>query len=252
MALKQAFKKQNNRLSRLLGHPIGKADFLRIIGPVREQALKKSTIQAAFRERGIWPPNGPGAQAIIKKLEDRQPPVPDIEVPEYAYTGEAGLRPACTHTPACMYTPTPACTHTPSPALSSSKGSSIDPSPPKSIQALQKNHAKLAKIADTITPKQQRNKQRLFHHNAVIQEHSAIANSLIQQMQEAGGPPLQIASFSKCRMPAGLHYSAKLSARCCKKSISASQLHKMLPILTAQLLRERPKMPKSQKKKKNA
>lgn len=103
MALEQAFKKQNIRLSWLLGHPIGKADFLRIIGPVREQALKKSTIQAAFRERGVWPPNGPGAQAIIKKLEDRQPPVPDIEVPEYAYTGEAGLRPACIRQHVCIH-----------------------------------------------------------------------------------------------------------------------------------------------------
>lgn len=146
MALEQAFKKQNNRLSWPLGHPIGKADFLRIIGPVHEQALKKSTIQSPFRERGIWPPNGPGAQAIIKKLEDRQPPVPDIEVPEYAYTGEAGPRPACTHTPACMYTPaymhtpTPAYTRTPSPALSSS---TIDPSPPKSIQAPQKKSCQI-------------------------------------------------------------------------------------------------------------
>lgn len=41
VAVKQAFKKQNNRSSRILGHPIGNADFLRIIGPVCGKALKK-------------------------------------------------------------------------------------------------------------------------------------------------------------------------------------------------------------------
>jgi hypothetical protein len=59
------------------GRPYGKAEFLRIIQPIREKALTQRIIRDAFKERGIWPVNG---KQIVEQLTN-QLVIPDIAVP---------------------------------------------------------------------------------------------------------------------------------------------------------------------------
>lgn len=74
---------------------------------------------------------------------------------------------------------------TPPPTFQSS--SSVENSPPKSIEALKKNQKKCSNILG-ITPKQQRNLDRVFEHNQIIQEHAAIVNDIITKMRAFEAP----------------------------------------------------------------
>jgi hypothetical protein len=77
---------------------------------------------------------------------------------------------------------------TPSPPPTALSSSSVENTPPRSIQALEKNHQKLSKI-DTLTPKQRRGLLRVLEHNKVAAEQMALSNEIIRRMLAAHGPP---------------------------------------------------------------
>jgi hypothetical protein len=160
LSYKQHFRRMNNELSYWAGEPVGKSEFLRVIGPVREKAFNQRIIREAFKDRGIWPVNGKIADDLAIQAWER---IPDIYAPDLDET-------------------TPS---TPSRPLSSS---SVDISPPMTIQALEKNQAKLSKHADLLTPKLQRNLERIFEHNRIAAEHLAMANETISRIRAAQAP----------------------------------------------------------------
>jgi hypothetical protein len=86
-----------------------------VIGPVREKAFNQRIIREAFKDRGIWPVNSKIADDLAV-LQWEQ--IPDIYTPD-------------------LYETSPS---TPSRPASSS---SVDISPPTTIQALEKNQAKV-------------------------------------------------------------------------------------------------------------
>ena len=57
LSYKQHFRRMNNELSYWAGEPVGKSEFLHMIGPVREKAFNQRIIREAFKDRGIWPVN---------------------------------------------------------------------------------------------------------------------------------------------------------------------------------------------------
>jgi predicted nucleic acid-binding Zn ribbon protein len=77
---------------------------------------------------------------------------------------------------------------TPSPPPTAISSSSVDISPPRTIQDLEKNQAKISKHADLLTPKLQRNLQRIFEHNRIAAEHLTMANETISQIRAAQAP----------------------------------------------------------------
>lgn len=157
---KQRFRRMNNELSFWAGQPVGKTEFLRVIGPVRSEAFNQRIIRNSFKERGIWPANGTD---IIEKLAKQQE-LPILQAPNLRAYGS----------------PTP-----PPTAISSS---SIEYSPPKSVEALRRNQEKLSKHADLLTPKLQRNLDRIFHHNQIALDHLAMANDTIAQIRATQAP----------------------------------------------------------------
>ena len=119
----------NNKLSFWAGKPVGKSEFLRVIGPVREKAFNQRIIRESFKDRGIWPVDG---SKIINNLAN-QLVIPDLIAPDLRSYGSYTL----------SLSPPPT-------ALSSS---SVEITPPKSIKALKKNQEKLSKHADLLTLK---------------------------------------------------------------------------------------------------
>lgn len=73
---------------------------------------------------------------------------------------------------------------TPSPETDFSL-SSIDNSPPESVEELQKNLAKLSKRAGTFSPKTQRNIDRIAHHGEVLINQLNNLNRTITEMTAA-------------------------------------------------------------------
>ncbi|KAK9631694.1 hypothetical protein V6Z94_010194 [Aspergillus fumigatus] len=115
LSYKQHFRRINNEHAFWAGEPVGKSEFLRVIGPVREKAFNQRIIREAFKDRGIWPVNSKIADDLAV-LQWEQ--IPDIYAPD-------------------LYETSPS---TPSRPASSS---SVDISPPTTIQALEKNQAKV-------------------------------------------------------------------------------------------------------------
>jgi hypothetical protein len=151
----------NNEHAFWAGEAVGKSEFLRVIGPVREKAFNQRIIREAFKDRGIWPVNSKIADDLAIQAWEQ---VPDIYAPDLDET-------------------------TPStPPSRPASSSSIDISPPRTIQALKKNHAKLSKHADLLTPKLQRNLDRIFKHNQIAAEHLAMANETISRIRAAQAP----------------------------------------------------------------
>jgi hypothetical protein len=114
-----------------------------MIRPVREKAFNQRIIHEAFKDCGIWPVNSKIADDLAIQAWER---IPDIHVPNLNKNT------------------TPS---TPSPSRPPSS-SSIDISPPRTIQALKKNQAKLSRLTATITdltPKQIRNIDRFIKHS---------------------------------------------------------------------------------------
>ncbi|KAF7183831.1 hypothetical protein CNMCM7691_004253 [Aspergillus felis] len=161
LSYKQHFRRMNNELSYWAGEPVGKSEFLRMIGPVREKAFNQRIIREAFKDRGIWPVNSKIADDLAIQLWEQ---IPDIYAPDLD-----------------KMTPSTPPSRPPS-------SSSIDISPPQTIQALKRNQAKLSKHADLLTPKLQRNLDRIFEHNQIAAEHLAIANETIRRIRAAQAP----------------------------------------------------------------
>ena len=159
---KQQFRLMNNDLSFWGGQPYGKSDFLAIIGPIRQKALTQRIIRESFKDRGIWPVDG---SKIVKDLAN-QLVIPDLYTPPE-------LRAFILHTPS------------PPPNLSSS---SVENSPPKSIQALEKNQAKIIKHLDDLSEKMQRNLKRLISHQLEMTEELSMTRDTIQRIRAAQQP----------------------------------------------------------------
>jgi hypothetical protein len=102
-----------NELSFWGGRPYGKSDFLRIIAPIRARTFNQRIIRQSFKDRGIWLVNG---SKIVADLTN-QLEIPDLYAPD--------LR---------------ADTPTPPPDILSS---SVENSPPDTIEELERNQAKI-------------------------------------------------------------------------------------------------------------
>jgi hypothetical protein len=132
-----------------------------VIGPVQEKAFNQRIIREAFKDCGIWPVNSKIADDLAIQAWQQ---IPDIYTPDLDET-------------------------TPStPPSQPASSSSVDISPPQTIQALKKNQAKLSKHADLLTPKLQQNLDRIFKHNQIAAEHLAMANETISQIRAAQAP----------------------------------------------------------------
>lgn len=145
------------------GELAGKTEFLRVIVSVRERAFNTRIIRESFKERGIYPVNG---DTIVQTLQDQLPKPLTLSTPD--------LRPYGERTPP------------PTQLLSSS----IENSPPKSVQALEKNQKKLSKLFNTnsISPKLQRGLQHVFKHNKIIAERVELSNAIIHCITAARAP----------------------------------------------------------------
>ena len=162
LAYKQHFRKQNNSISQWGGIPGRKADFLMDIVHVRNKTFNQRIIRNSFKERGIYPPDG---SAIVQKLQDALPSIPELSAPDLRAYGES----------------------TPQPNLSSS---SVENTPPKSTQALEKNQKKLSKIfkTETLTPKLQRGLQRAFYNHKRTAEELAMMSDTVGRIKEVQAP----------------------------------------------------------------
>ena len=162
LAYKQHFRKQNNSISQWGGIPGRKADFLMDIVHVRNKTFNQRIIRNSFKERGIYPPDG---SPIVQKLQDALPSIPELSAPDLRAYGES----------------------TPQPNLSSS---SVENTPPKSTQALEKNQKKLSKIfkTETLTPKLQRGLQRAFYHHKRTAEELAMMSDTVGRIKEVQAP----------------------------------------------------------------
>jgi hypothetical protein len=170
---------------------MGKAEFLRVIGPVRSKAFNQRIIRESFKDRGIYPVDG---SKVLSKLSNGWDNIPDLIAPD--------LRPYGSRTP--------------SPLLNLSS-SSVENTPPKSTEALQKNQTKLAKHADLLTPKLQRNLERIFNHNRMAVDHLAMANDTIARIRAAQQP---IQRSKTKRQIKGLSHTGILTTRDANRSIS--------------------------------
>jgi hypothetical protein len=113
---KQHFRRMNNELSYWAGEPLGKPEILQMISPVQEKAFNHWIICEASRDCGLWPVNSKIANELAIQAWEQ---VPDIYAPDLCETAQS----------------------TPSRPASSS---SINISPPTTIQALEKNQAKVS------------------------------------------------------------------------------------------------------------
>ena len=175
-----------------IGEPMGKAEFLRIIGSIRAKAFNQRIIRESFKDRGIYPVDG---SKVLDKLSNGWDNIPDLVAPNLPTCGS--------------YTPSP-----PPTALSSS---SVDQSPPKSTEDLIKNQTKLSKHTDLLTPKLQRNLDRIFHHNRMAIEHLNLANGTISQIR-ATQQPIQRSKTK--RQIKGLSHTGILTTRDANRAIA--------------------------------
>jgi hypothetical protein len=158
---KQQFRMLNNELAFWGGQPYGKSDFLGIIGPIRKKVFTQRIIRESFKDRGIYPVDG---SRIIANLTN-QLVIPDLITPD--------LRSWGSHTPS-----TP-------PNLSSS---SIENSPPKSIDLLERNQAKIIKHLDTVDNKLKRNISRVLTHAKEAAEELEMTRDTIRRIRAAQQP----------------------------------------------------------------
>ena len=77
--------------------------------------------------------------------------------------------------------------HTPSPPPNLSS-SSVGKSPPKSVEALQKNQAKITKHLEDLSDKMQRNLTKLMAHQREMAEELSMTRDTIQRMRAAQTP----------------------------------------------------------------
>jgi hypothetical protein len=185
LSYKQHFRSLNNEISYWAGEPMGKAEFLRVIGPVRSKAFNQRIIRESFKDRGIYPVD---ASKVLSKLSNGWADIPDLIAPDLRSYGS----------------------HTPSPLPANLSSSSVENTPPKSTEALQKNQAKLSKHADLLTPKLQRNLERIFQHNRTAVDHLAMANDTIARIRATQEP---IQRYKTKRQIKGLSHTGILTTR---------------------------------------
>jgi hypothetical protein len=192
LSYKQHFRSLNNDISYWAGEPMGKAEFLRVIAPVRLKAFNRRIIRESFKDRGIYPVD---SSKVLSKLCNGWDNIPDLVAPDLRSYGSrtSSLPPA---------------------NLSSS---SVENTPPKSTEALQKNQAKLSKHADLLTPKLQRNLERVFRHNCIAVEHLTMANDTIKRIRAAQEP---IQRPKSKRQIKGLSHTGILTTRDANRSIA--------------------------------
>jgi hypothetical protein len=157
----------NNELAFWGGQPYGKSDFLSIIGPIRKKAFTTRIIRESFKERGIWPVDG---SKIVEDLTNRLE-IPDLIAPDLRSWG--------------AHTPSP-----PPPPLNLTS-SDVDISPPKSIQALEKNQAKIRKKIDALPAKAQRDLTKVFMHQRELYERLAMTEDTIRRIRAAQMPQVK-------------------------------------------------------------
>ena len=193
LSYKQHFRSLNNEISYWAGEPMGKAEFLRVIGPVRSKAFNQRIMRESFRDRGIYPVDG--SKVLSKLSNGGWDNIPDLSAPDLRSYGS----------------------RTPSPPPANLSSSSVENTPPKSTKALQKNQAKLFKYADLLTPKLQRNLDRIFHHNRIAVDHLAMANDTFARIRAAKKP---IQRTKTKRQIKGLNHTGVLTTRDANRSIA--------------------------------
>jgi hypothetical protein len=159
---KQQFRLINNELAFWGGQPYGKSDFLAIIGPIRKKAFTQRIIRESFRDRGIYPVDG---SKVVDDLA-KELVIPDLYAPDLRSWGS----------------------HTPSPPPPNLSSSSVENSPPKSIEALCKNQAKVTKHLEDLSDKMQRNLSRLMAHQREMAEELSMTRDTIQRIRVAQAP----------------------------------------------------------------
>jgi hypothetical protein len=191
LSYKQHFRSFNNDLSFWAGEPVGKSEFLRIIGPIREKAFNQRIIRESFKDRGIWPVNG---SKIVDNLAN-QLVIPDLIAPDLRGYGSS----------------------TPSPSPIALSSSSVDITPPKSIKALEKDQAKIIKHLNTFLPKIQRDITKIFDHQRSQLEELQMTQDTIARIR-ATQEPLQ-RRYTK-RQVKPLSQTGVLSPRDANRSIA--------------------------------
>ncbi|KAJ5483813.1 transposase [Penicillium diatomitis] len=190
---KQQFRMMNNKLAFWGGQPYGKSDFLSIIGPIRKEAFSQRVIRDSFRERGIYPVKG---SKIVADLTN-QLEIPDLYAPDLRWASR---------------------TPSPRPNLSSS---SVENSPPKSIEALSKNQAKITKHLDKLDSnlgKLKRNICRVLEHQKEMAEELDMTQDSIQRIRECQQPTRR--QYTK-RQVKPLSQTGILTTRDANRSIEA-------------------------------
>jgi hypothetical protein len=159
LSFKQHFRLFNNEIAFWAGQPVGKSDFLRIIGPIRKKAFNQRIIRDSFKDRGIWPVDG---SKIVDKL-GAQLVIPDLIAPDLQ-SHHSGSR-------------------TPSP-IPNLLSSSVDSTPPKSIEAIEKAHKKISKrLNDACDPKLVRDLTKVLRYHKAAQESLSMAEDTIQRIR---------------------------------------------------------------------
>ena len=159
LSYKTHFRLMNNELSFWGGQVCGKSEFLRVIGPVR---FNQRIIRESFKDRGIWPVNG---SKIVENLIN-QLVIPDLIAPDLQSWGA----------------------RTPSPSPNLLTSSSVENTPPKSIEAIKKNQSKILKHIGGTTPKLQRDLAKIFTHQQIAAENLRMANDTIVRIRAVQEP----------------------------------------------------------------
>ncbi|KAJ5130960.1 transposase [Penicillium bovifimosum] len=163
LSYKQHFRKANNEWSFWAGQPMGKAQFLRVIGPVRRDTFKKRVIRDSFNDRGIYPVDG---SKVLNKISNGWDDIPDIDASDLRSYGA----------------------RTPSPPPAYLPSSSVESTPPKTLEALRKNHAKISRHAELLAPKQQRGLERIFRQEEATFEDNQSYRRTVNQIRGAQEP----------------------------------------------------------------
>jgi hypothetical protein len=128
-----------------------------MIGPIRQKAFNQRIIRDSFKDRGIWPVHG---SKIVDKL-GAQLVIPDLIAPDLQSHGS----------------------RTPSPILNL-LSSSVESTPPKSIEAIEKAHKKISKRSDdSCDPKLVRDLTKVLRYHKAAQERLFMAEDTIQRIR---------------------------------------------------------------------
>jgi hypothetical protein len=161
---KQQFRLINNELSFWGGRPYGKSEFLRIITPIRKKTFNPRIIRDSFKERGIYPVNGP---RVVNNLT-AQLVIPELYAPDL----RSSIR-------------------TPSPSTDL-LSSSVDNSPPTTIEALERNQAKIMRDIREDLVKAQRNIAKNFKHQLDKFEELAMTQDSLRRVRAAQDPQRRV------------------------------------------------------------